>query len=65
MRIFAFIALCILAVAVSFGVTALLVWLVSLLIPAVVFSWKLALIVWAIIFCLRLLFDRLITIKYD
>ena len=41
------------AIAISIGITALLVWLISLLVPAVAFSWKLTLIVWLIICCIK------------
>lgn len=41
---------------IVFGIVALGVWLVSLIIPAVIFSWGLALIVYGIIFSLRLIF---------
>lgn len=42
--------------AIVFGIVALVVWLVSLIIPAVIFSWKLVLIIFGIIFLLKLIF---------
>lgn len=42
--------------AIAFGIVALVVWLVSLIIPGVIFSWGLALIVYGIIFLLSLIF---------
>jgi hypothetical protein len=42
--------------AIIFGIIALVVWLVLLIIPIAIFSWKLALIIYGIIFLLRIIF---------
>ena len=48
----------VIALAVTYGTIALLLFLVSLLIPAVHFSWNLALILWGIFACFNILFRR-------
>nr|DAJ96895.1 MAG TPA: hypothetical protein [Caudoviricetes sp.] len=43
--------------AIIFGIIALVVWLVLLIIPIAIFSWKLVLIIYGIIFLLRIIFN--------
>ena len=43
--------------AIIFGIIALVVWLVLLIIPIAIFSWKLVLIFYGIIFLLRIIFN--------
>lgn len=42
--------------AIIFGIIALVVWLILLIIPVAIFSWKLVLIIYGIIFLLRIIF---------
>lgn len=43
--------------AIIFGIIALVVWLVLLIIPIAIFSWKIVLIIYGIIFLLRIIFN--------
>lgn len=43
--------------AIIFGIIALVVWLILLIIPIAIFSWKIVLIIYGIIFLLRIIFN--------